>query len=231
MTTNELRNYIVNTAITYLGTAEGSKKHLDIVNTYNAIKPLPVNYKLKTTDSWCAAFVSAMAAKCKLLDIIPAECSCPRQITLWQKLGRWKEDDAYKPSAGDIIYYDWDDNGSGDNKGVADHVGIVVSVDGNSIKAIEGNKADTVAYRTISVNGKNIRGYGLPDYASKAKEEEEKMAFKDIKNSIYKNAIEKFAKLGIVKGYEDGTFRPDENITRGQMVEILDRYDKYKEGK
>lgn len=232
MTENELRNYYVNSAKEYINVAEGTKRHTEIVNLYNAIKPLPQGYKLRTTDSWCAAFVSAMAAKCGLLDIIPAECSCPRQIALWQNMGRWQENDAYKPKAGDIIYYDWQDDGKGDNKGTADHVGIVVKVDGSTITVIEGNTSDKVGYRNIAVNGKCIRGFGMPNYKAKA-EEEEKMAFNDIKNSIYKNAIEKFAKRGIVKGYSDGSFRPNENITRGQMVEILDRYDTYKaqEGK
>ena len=33
---------------------------------------------------------------------------------------------------------------------------------------IEGNKDDAVAYRTVTVNGRYIRGFGLPDYGSKA---------------------------------------------------------------
>ena len=103
---------------------------------------------------------------------MPAECSCPRQITLWQKLGRWQENDGYIPQVGDIVYYDWDDNGAGDNKGVSDHVGIVVSVFGNEIKVIEGNYSDSVKYRTIAVNCRYIRGYGLPNFASRATSKE-----------------------------------------------------------
>ena len=33
---------------------------------------------------------------------------------------------------------------------------------------IEGNKSEAVAYRSLNVNGKYIRGYCLPDYAQKA---------------------------------------------------------------
>ena len=47
-------------------------------------------------------------------------------------------------------------------------VGIVASVSGTTIKVIEGNKNDAVDYRTISLNGRYIRGYGIPNYASKA---------------------------------------------------------------
>lgn len=165
------RQNFVNTAISYLGVVEGSEKHKYIIDTYNKISPLPQGYKVKYTDSWCATFVSAIAKLCGLLNIIPAECSCPRQIALWQKLGRWQEDDSYTPMMGDIIYYDFDDNGVGDNKGISDHVGIVVSVLGNNIKVIEGNKNNSVSYRTIAVNAKYIRGFGCPSFASKATEE------------------------------------------------------------
>ena len=51
-----------------------------------------------------------------------------------------------------------------------DHVGIVCSVsEDNTITVIEGNYSDTVKYRYIKVNARNIRGYGLPDYAKWAK--------------------------------------------------------------
>lgn len=61
--------------------------------------------------------------------------------------------------------------------------------------------------------------------------EGETMAFKDIKNSVHKTAIEWGAKLGLIKGFDDGTFRPDEPVTRGQLMTIIQRYDNYKEGK
>lgn len=172
MNEKELRQKFVDQAVAYVGVIEGSSQHKYIVDTYNKIVPLPQSYKLKYTDSWCAAFVSVIAKKCGLLDIIPAECSCQRQITLWQKLGRWQENDSYTPKVGDIIYYDWGDNGVGDNKGVSDHVGIVVSVSNNVIKVIEGNYKDSVAYRFIDVNGKFVRGYGLPNFASRATSKE-----------------------------------------------------------
>ena len=82
------------------------------------------------------------------------------------------ENDAYTPSAGDMILYDWDDNGVGDNTGSADHIGIVVSVSGGVIKVIEGNKSNAVGYRDLAVNGKYIRGFVTPKYSSKATKEE-----------------------------------------------------------
>lgn len=168
MNEKELRQKFVDMAIAYVGVVEGDSRHREIVDIYNSLVPLPQGYKLKYTDSWCAAFVSVIAKKCGLLDLIPVECSCYRQITLWQKLGRWQERDDYTPKVGDIAYYDWDDNGVGDNKGISDHVGIVVSVAGNGIKVIEGNYSNAVKYRVISINNRYIRGYGLPDFTSRA---------------------------------------------------------------
>jgi hypothetical protein len=90
-------------------------------------------------------------------------------IQLYKKAGRWQENDAYTPKRGDIIFYDWQDNGNGDNGGGSDHVGIVTEVNGGNITVIEGNISDKVGYRTLKVNGNFIRGYGLPDYENSGK--------------------------------------------------------------
>lgn len=168
MTEAALRKLVVDTAIKYLGCKESDGSHKKIIDIYNSQSPIPVGYKVTYNDAWCAAFCSAVAVELDLTDIIFPECGCGRMIDLFKAKGRWKETDSYTPDPGDLIMYDWDDSGSGDNTGGADHVGIVVSVSGSSIKVIEGNKSDSVAYRTISVNGRYIRGYCLPDYASKA---------------------------------------------------------------
>lgn len=169
MTEKELRQQYVNKAITYQGAKESNNSHRPIIDLYNSIRPLPNGYKLSYSDPWCAGFVSAVAKACGLTDIIFPECSCDRQIALFKKAGRWQENDAYKPQMGDIIFYDWNDSGAGDNAGSSDHVGIVVEVNGTTIRVIEGNISDSVGYRNITVNAKFIRGYGLPDYAGKAK--------------------------------------------------------------
>jgi peptidoglycan hydrolase-like protein with peptidoglycan-binding domain len=85
-------------------------------------------------------------------------------ITLAQKMGIWVENDAHKPEPGDIILYDWDDSGSGDNKGNSDHVGVVEKVSGTTITVIEGNYSNAVKRRTLKVNGKYIRGYIVPKF-------------------------------------------------------------------
>lgn len=148
----------------WIGKNEADGTHKSIIDVYNAHKPLARGYAVKYTDAWCATFVSAVAIKCGVTDIIPTECGCGQMITLFKNLGEWNESDSRTPKPGDIIFYDWDDTGAGDNTGWPDHVGIVESVNGGNITVIEGNKNNAVARRTIAVNGRYIRGYGVPKY-------------------------------------------------------------------
>ena len=159
------REKVVATAKSYVGCKESDGSFKKIIDIYNSHKPLARGYKVKYTDEWCATFVSAISIACGLTDIMPTECSCSKMIELYKKLGCWQESDSYVPSPGDLIMYDWEDSGSGDNTGQPNHVGIVASVEGTSIIVIEGNKSEAVAYRAMTVNGKYIRGYCVPNYA------------------------------------------------------------------
>lgn len=158
------RAKLLSEAVHSLGVAEGSDAHHAIIDGYNAHEPLAQGYEVKYYDDWCATFVSFCAIEAGLTDRIPTECSCQRQIGLWQEIGRWQEEDSYLPLPGDIIYYDWDVRTLGDSTGWSDHVGIVVGTHGPFIKVIEGNKDDAVGYRYIIRWDPTIRGYGMPDY-------------------------------------------------------------------
>lgn len=172
MTETQIREKVVAAAKAWLGCNEADGSHRQIVDVYNSHRPLARGYALKYTDAWCAGFVSAVAIKLGLADIMPTEVGVGNMIELYRKLGRWQESDSYVPKPGDVIMYAWSDNGVGNCTSGASHVGIVVSCDGKTITVIEGNKANAVGYREIAVNGRYIRGFGLPDYASKATENE-----------------------------------------------------------
>ena len=118
------------------------------------------------------------------IGLIDVECECQKHIELFKKLGSWQENDAHVPSPGDCIFYDWQDSGVGDNKGAADHVGIVEKVAGNTITVIEGNYSNAVKRRTLAVNGRYIRGYGVPKYGDGA--------------TAVEAAIDKLARLGVI---------------------------------
>ena len=60
--------------------------------------------------------------------------------------------------------------------GSSDHVGVVESCNGNTITVVEGNKSNAVGRRTLEVNGRYIRGYGVPDFSKKATSEPAKPA-------------------------------------------------------
>ena len=162
---------LVTTARAYLGTKQGSAKHHEIINLFNTVRP---DGWLMTYDAfWCAAYASAMAIEAfgaeKAKKYFPLSANCQTIITKAKKLKIWKENDAYQPTAGDMILYDWDDSGIGDNKGGADHIGIVEEVKNGKITVIEGNKNKAVGERVIPVNGKYIRGFVVPDYATMCK--------------------------------------------------------------
>jgi len=164
----QLRRELVRTAQSWLGANEADGSHRAILDIYNSHEPLALGYTVTDSDSWCAAFVSAAAIEAGLTDIIPTECGCQRQISLFDGLGSWEEDDNAVPQPGDILYYDWDQKHPGEATGWSDHVGIVVGIKWPFVKVIEGNKDDCVSYRVIPMGHKSIRGYGLPDYAGTA---------------------------------------------------------------
>lgn len=158
------RSQIVAQARSWVGFNEEDGSHKKIIDIYNSQKPLPRGYAVKYTDAWCATTVSALAIACGATDIIPTECSCTKLIELAKAKGIWVEADNYTPAPGDLLLYDWGDNGNGDNTGNPDHIGIVECVVGDTITVIEGNYQNAVGRRPIRVNGKYIRGYITPHY-------------------------------------------------------------------
>ena len=172
MTELELRNKVVDVMRSWLGWSEANGKFRSIIDLYNTQRPLPRGYAVQYNDEWCATCVTAAGIQAGLHGIILGECGCGKMMELYRAAGRWEENDAYRPEPGDIIMYDWQDSGKGDNTGGADHVGIVEKVVGHTITIIEGNKGEAVARRTLAVNGRYIRGYCLPNYASKAEEDD-----------------------------------------------------------
>lgn len=167
MTEQQLRQKVVDIMNGWMGATKGSTLHLDIINIYNSHKPLARGYTMKVSDAYCAATVSAAFIKAGIADYTGTECGVGKFIDIAKEKGTWVENDAYIPKLGDVIVYDWDDNGVGDNTGSGDHIGIVSKVSGDSFVATEGNMSGgKVGTRPMKVNGRYIRGFIAPDYAA-----------------------------------------------------------------
>ena len=169
MTELELRNKVVSTVTAWDGAKKGDQTHHHIIDLYNTIKPLPRGVRMSYTMDWCAATVSAAFQAAGLIDMIPPECSCGEMMRGAQSMGIWQERDDYRPQLGDICLYDWQDSGQGDNMGAPDHVGIVTAVCADGFTVTDGNMGSLsrVGQRSMSYNGRYIRGFICPKYASK----------------------------------------------------------------
>ena len=167
MTEEALREKVCAQARAWLGKNEADGSHKEIIDIYNAGRPSGT-YKMSYADPWCAAFVSAVGMACGLGAILLPHVNCDGMIAAYRAAGRWIEDDGFLPAPGNLIFYDWDDDGVGDNIGSSDHVGLVAEVSGDLIRVIEGNKSDAVAWREIRRDARCIRGYAVPDYGGES---------------------------------------------------------------
>lgn len=154
---------VIAQAKSWLGITEYENRFVEIVNVYNEIPgargPALVSYP------WCAIFVSAVFWKA-IGESRFAEMACDRMIQKFQELRLYAT--KIQPEAGDVIFYDWDGNGT------SDHVGIVTAIEGNSWTVIEGNKSDAVGYRTIPASYPFIKGAGLATLLDEPTEEKPK---------------------------------------------------------
>jgi hypothetical protein len=106
---------------------------------------------------WCACFVSWCANETGYIESgrIPKFSYCPTGANWFRDAGRWQER-GYVPQPGDIIFFDWQQDGE------TDHVGIVEDCDGSTVRTIEGNSNDRVRRNAYSINSSSIYGYGMP---------------------------------------------------------------------
>lgn len=168
-------NDIIKIAQSWIGRKESDGSHKVIIDVYNSQKKLPRRYKVKYTDSWCATFISALFIKAGATNLICTECSCEKMIAGLKTLGIYTENENRKPLKGDIVFYDWQDIGTGNCNGWADHVGIVECVTGDTFTVIEGNMNNAVGRRTCKVNQKYLRGFASPKYSLEPKKESANM--------------------------------------------------------
>lgn len=121
-------------------------------------------YGFNSRVSWCACFVSWCANECGYIDagIIPKFAGCVQGSQWFKDRGQWADGSA-EPVPGMIIFFDWDEDGVGQD-GLCDHVGIVQKVENGIVYTVEGNSGDSCRVNQYSVGYYEIYGYGIPAY-------------------------------------------------------------------
>lgn len=161
------RAAVVDLVNSWIGKKESDGSYKTIIDIYNGYKgTFPRNTKMQYGWAWCACTWSALAIKLGYTDIMPIEISCGYLIEAAKKMGIWVEKDFYVAQPGDAVLYDWDDTGSGDCTGWPDHVGTIVETNESAgyFVVVEGNYGNAVKKRTLSINGRYIRGFICPKY-------------------------------------------------------------------
>lgn len=157
-----------------------------------AIEQLGNNYIKYCNDmgysyriEWCVCFISWLAKKLDITNIIPVDISCNSQIKKFKALGVWHNDSNIQ--SGDILYYDWD---SSDD---ADHVGIVEKSENGFLTVIEGNNGnypdDRVRRREIGCNSSLIFGYARPKYPTLENKSDINISFPTIRKGDIGTAV------------------------------------------
>ena len=116
-------------------------------------------YGFDSRVEWCACFVSWCADQCGYIDsgLIPKFSGCVDGANWFKSNNRWY-DRNYEPKAGDIIFFDWEGDGT------TDHVGIVEKCENGTVYTVEGNSSDACKQRQYTVGSSSIYGYGVPAY-------------------------------------------------------------------
>lgn len=116
-------------------------------------------YGFNSRVEWCACFVSWCAEQCGYIEggFIPKFAGCVSGANWFKERNQW-QDRNYEPTAGDIIFFDWEGDG------LTDHVGIVEKCENGVVYTVEGNSSDAVKQRQYTVGSSSIYGYGVPAY-------------------------------------------------------------------
>ena len=161
--------------------------------------------------AWCVVFVewvfhqAGVSLPCKT-------ASCTQLMQAAKEAGCWVSG-SYRP--GDVVIYDW----GGDR--VPDHCGIIETVSGTTITAIEGNTSvgnDSDGGQVMRRNRPVSRILGAVRPAYK---EDDKMD--NASANAYKESVEWCQKNGILLGNTDGDLMLSQPVTREQMCTFLYR--------
>ena len=139
------------------GTREGNQNIVNIAKDQvgnEGGQPYWSWYGFNSRVEWCACFVSWCLNQAGYSE--PKFAACQSQGIPWfGNNGQWANGNYKDLAPGDVIFFDWEGDGS------ADHVGIVIGTDGQRVYTVEGNSGDSCRIRDYDLNSNVIMGYGL----------------------------------------------------------------------
>ena len=165
----DFRERLLNYAYSKEGAVRGSKRHHQIINRFNTVKP--DGWGMNYSAPWCATYTSACAIKAKketkaadgYVPYVPLSANCGTlhskavKHKIWHKVSYKNK----KLQEGDLLLFHW----SGCSFA---HVGAVITPKGGKVKTIEGNTHGK-GHSSICIKktrGKGvISGYITPKYA------------------------------------------------------------------
>jgi hypothetical protein len=141
---------LLQVAKSQLGYAEKASGYTKYGDWYGKHVDKDSSYK---TAPWCDMFLAWAADKAGVQDWTGEFASTPDHASWFQKHHAW----GHKPEPGAIVFFSWS---GGKSIGDIEHVGIVESVHGSTLRTIEANHNDQLARATRETS--QVVGYGYP---------------------------------------------------------------------
>ena len=114
-------------------------------------------------SEWCAMYVSFCLNYAEIPEtVVPREANCEKWIRALSSEGLYVSAAHYAPQPGDLIFFDWEQDGN------VDHVGLVEAAGEGTITTIEGNSRGGVHRNEYRADNDVIAGYGLLNAAYEA---------------------------------------------------------------
>lgn len=224
------RDDVIAIAESQLGYRESTKNYVVLEDgvTIKGYSRYGAWYGLPYGD-WCAMFASFCLHYAQV-ENMPLECNVPDWIEQLQELELYYPAGEYEPVPGDLIFFDWDDDGLGDHVGLVQELTSETEEEPAQIMTIQGNTTyDTVGYVSYEPSDPDIMGYGALPYQA---EEEELAQVNEVIARIDEMPsaeeidakVEEFAEAGD----EDGEIAWLE-MTYQQVAEVYAQYDQLTE--
>ena len=113
-------------------------------------------YGFKKREEWCGLFISWCEDQCGYLasGVAPKFAMVSDGADWFVLRDQWRLV-GDTPEPGDLIFFDWDQDGG------RDHVGIVTGVVDDKVFTVEGNSSDLCRQKRYSLDDPIIYGYGV----------------------------------------------------------------------